>query len=65
MAKYLSQFKYLTRFEILTYHNLGVHKYLALSLPYRLSDVLPATISDVSRAADIITKYLPVALIRY
>ena len=65
MAKYLSQFKYLERLEILPYHNLGVHKYKELGLSYRLKDVLPATTDDVSRAVSILKKYLPEKLIRY
>jgi pyruvate formate lyase activating enzyme len=65
MAKYLSQFKYLERLEILPYHNLGVHKYKELGLEYRLNNVLPATPEDISRALKILTKYLPEKIIRY
>ena len=65
LAKYLSQFKYLERLEILPYHNLGVHKYKELGLEYRLKDVTPATIQDVERAADIFKKYLPAEIVRY
>ena len=65
MAKYLSEFKYLERLEILPYHNLGVHKYKELGMAYRLKDVLPATGEDVIRAVSILKKYLPEKLIRY
>jgi len=65
MAQYLSQFKYLERFEILPYHNLGVHKYKELGLDYRLKDVLPATSEDVARAVKILKKYLPEKIIKY
>lgn len=65
MAKYLGQFKYLEYFEILPYHNLGVHKYKELNLKYRLRNVLPATAKDIKRAVSILTKYLPEKVIRY
>ncbi len=65
MSKYLSQFKYLKRLEILPYHNLGVHKYKELGLKYRLLDVLPANASDVKKAANSFAKYLPETIIRY
>lgn len=65
MAKYLSQFKHLEALEILPYHNLGVHKYQELGLDYRLKNVLPATLDDVRRAVNILTKYLPEKIIRY
>jgi pyruvate formate lyase activating enzyme len=65
LAKYLSQFKYLERLEILPYHNLGVHKYKELGLEYRLEGVLPATPEDVKRAIKILTKHLPEKIIKY
>lgn len=65
MAKYLSQFKYLERLEILPYHNLGVHKYKELGLAYRLQNILPATLEDVKKAVLSLTKYLPEEIIRY
>lgn len=65
MAKYLSQFKYLEKLEILPYHNLGVHKYKELGLKYRLENVSPATIEDVKRAVAILTRQLPEKIIRY
>ena len=65
LAQYLNKFKYLERLEILPYHNLGVHKYKELGLEYRLADVVPATISDVERAVNLLKKYLPEKPIRY
>ncbi|MEI6835932.1 MAG: pyruvate formate-lyase-activating protein [Candidatus Falkowbacteria bacterium] len=64
MAKYLSQFKYLKRLEILPYHNLGVHKYKELGLEYRLTDVKPASAADVNLAVQILKKYLPEEIIK-
>ena len=65
MAKYLSQFNYLERLEILPYHNLGVYKYKELGLEYRLKDVNPANKDDVTRAVNILKKYVREELIRY
>ena len=65
MAKYLSQFKYLERLEILPYHNLGVYKYKELGFDYRLEGVLPASPEDVEVAALVLKKYLPETLIKY
>lgn len=65
MAKYLSQFKYLERLEILPYHNLGVHKYKELGLEYPLKDIAPATVSDVKKAAAILKKYLREEIIKF
>lgn len=65
MSKYLSQFKYLEYLEILPYHNLGVHKYKALKMAYRLEGVRPASIQDLRIAVDIIKKYFPEKAIRF
>ena len=65
MAKYLSQFKYLERLEILPYHNLGVHKYKELGLKYRLINIKPTTSNQVEQAVAILKKHLPERLIKY
>ena len=65
MSKYLSQFKYLEYLEILPYHNLGVHKYKALKIPYRLEGLRPASVQDLHKAVNIIKKYFPEKAIRF
>ena len=59
MAKYLSQYKYMERLEILPYHTLGVHKYETLGWKYPLKNVAPPTPAAVKKAEKIFKKYIP------
>jgi len=65
MGKYLQDFKYLERLEILPYHNLGAHKYKELKIDYRLENVSSPSIAEVNQAQDILSKYLKQVIIRH
>ncbi|GIK84246.1 MAG: pyruvate formate-lyase-activating enzyme [Patescibacteria group bacterium] len=57
-AQYFSDFKSITKAQILPYHLLGVHKYAELGLDYILDGVRAATESDAQRAKKIFEKHL-------
>ena len=53
LAQFLSSFKYLEGVELLPYHRLGVKKWKALDLPYKLSDIKPPTKQEMIQVKDI------------
>ena len=57
-AKYFQHFSMVKRVEILPYHTLGVHKYEALNMPYRLKNVLPPTTEQIANTKKIFETYL-------
>lgn len=54
LGAFINQLECVERFEILPYHQLGVHKYEALGLEYPLKDVLEPSDEAVMRAYDIV-----------
>ncbi|EGQ2751754.1 pyruvate formate lyase-activating protein [Staphylococcus pseudintermedius] len=50
LGTFINQLGNVEKFEILPYHQLGVHKWEALGVPYALNDVEPPTDEDVERA---------------
>ena len=53
IAKFLSDFKYLEGIELLPYHCLGVKKWKALNIPYKLSNVKPPTEKEMKQVREI------------
>lgn len=51
------------RVEILPYHTLGVHKYAAMGLPYKLADTPKNTPGQLARAQSILAPYFPCPVI--
>jgi len=58
-AKHFQHYKMIERVEILPYHTLGVHKYKALGIPYKLEGLTPPTAAAVNTAAETFRRYLP------
>lgn len=58
-AKHFQHYKTVERVELLPYHTLGVHKYKALGIPYKLEGLTPPTAKAVEEAAAIFRRYLP------
>ena len=57
LCEYLKDFKQLQRIEILPYHTLGVHKYEALGMEYKLQDVPYNTAEQIESARSIFARY--------
>lgn len=64
MGKYLQNFKYLERLEILPYHNLGVYKYQELNTEYRLTGVSSPSLEEINSAEEILSKYITRVIVR-
>jgi len=60
----LSKYDNIERVEILPYHTLGVHKYEALDMPYKLHHITPPTNEEVLRAKHIFEKYFKKVMVR-
>lgn len=58
LAKFLGSLKHMERFELLPYHTLGVSKYEALNMKYRLKGVKEPTNQDIHKVMEIINKYI-------
>ncbi|GAB3068089.1 pyruvate formate-lyase-activating protein [Salinicoccus sesuvii] len=50
LGKFLNALGNVQKFEILPYHQLGVHKWEALGVPYKLNDIEPPVEADVECA---------------
>lgn len=56
LGKFIGTLKTLKEVEVLPYHNMGVKKYEALGIEYKLPDTPPATNEQAEEAKDIILK---------
>ena len=54
LGEFINSLENVERFEILPYHQLGVHKYEALELEYPLEGVIEPTTEEVVRAYDLV-----------
>lgn len=54
LGEFINSLDNVEKFEILPYHELGVHKWQALGVPYQLSSVEPPSDEDVQKAYDLI-----------
>ena len=57
MGAYFKDFKTIERIEVLPYHQLGVHKWEALGMEYKLKDVEPPTHENLETVRNILQKY--------
>lgn len=57
LGQYFSDFKHIERIEILPYHQLGIHKWEALGMDYKLKQVAPPTAECVSTTKSIFQQY--------
>lgn len=54
LGKFINSLENVEKFEILPYHQLGVHKWEAMNLQYPLADVEPPSDEDVKTAYDLV-----------
>lgn len=59
LGEHFGSYKQIERVELLPYHTLGVHKYEALGMDYRLKDTKENTPEQLRRAEDILREYFP------
>lgn len=59
----LGGYKSVERVELLPYHTLGVHKYEAMGLEYKLRDVRENTPEQLDRAAALLREYFPTVVV--
>ena len=59
LGERLGGYKSVERVELLPYHTLGVHKYEAMGLEYKLRDVRENTPEQLDRAAALLARILP------
>ncbi len=64
MGKYLSEFKYLQRLEILPYHTLGKYKRESLGRDYEIEDVKLPTKEALNKVKEILDKYVKNVYVR-
>ena len=57
LGERLGGYRMIERVELLPYHTLGVHKYEAMGLEYRLRDVRENTPEQLDRAASLLREY--------
>lgn len=59
LGKHFASYEQLQRVEILPYHTLGVHKYAAMGLSYRLDGVKENTPEQLEAARTLFEEYFP------
>jgi pyruvate formate lyase activating enzyme len=59
LGRHFADYRQIQRVELLPYHTLGVHKYAAMGLEYRLKDTRENTPEELQHAADILRGYFP------
>lgn len=63
LGERLGGYKSVERVELLPYHTLGVHKYEAMGLEYRLRDVRENSPEQLDRAAALLREYFPTVIV--
>ena len=63
LGERLGGYKSVERVELLPYHTLGVHKYEAMGLEYKLRDVRENTPEQLDRAAALLREYFPTGVV--
>ena len=63
LGERLGNYKSVERVELLPYHTLGVHKYEAMGLEYRLRDVRENSPEQLDRAAALLREYFPTVIV--
>lgn len=59
MGEYFKEYRQIQRVEILPYHTLGVHKYEAMGVKYRLEEVKQNTPEELERAKKLFEEFFP------
>ena len=57
LGQFFKDYKHIDRIELLPYHMLGVHKWEALGMEYKLKGIEPPTQQDLDASAEILKKY--------
>lgn len=63
LGRQLGGYKCIERVELLPYHTLGVHKYEAMGLEYKLKEVRENTPEQTERAAALLREYFPTVVV--
>ena len=63
LGERLGGYKSVERVELLPYHTLGVHKYEAMGLEYKLRHVRENTPEELDRAAALLREYFPTVIV--
>lgn len=63
LGKALGTYKMIERVELLPYHTLGVHKYEAMGLEYKLKGVKENTPEQIARATELLKEYFPIVVV--
>lgn len=58
LGRHFQDYQLIERVEILPYHTLGVHKYEAMGLEYKLKDTRENTPEELEKAAELFREYL-------
>ncbi|MCM1078400.1 MAG: pyruvate formate-lyase-activating protein [Bacteroidales bacterium] len=59
----IGPYRNIQRVEILPYHRLGVHKYEAMGMEYKLTDVKENTAEQLERAKKLFEEYFPLVIV--
>lgn len=59
LGEHFKGYKQIQRVELLPYHTLGVHKYEAMGMDYKLKETKENTPEQLKRAEDILREYFP------
>ncbi len=59
LGRYVSRYSVVEKIEVLPYHTLGVHKYKALGLDYRLDGVKDLSAERTNEVRKMLSRYLP------
>ncbi|MDO4930694.1 MAG: pyruvate formate-lyase-activating protein [Bacteroidales bacterium] len=59
LGEHFKDYKQIQRVELLPYHTLGVHKYEAMGMDYKLKNTKENTPEQLKRAEDILREYFP------
>jgi len=59
LGQHFADYQHIEKIEIQPYHQLGVHKWEALGMAYKLYDVSPPDQATLDRAANIFAQYFP------
>lgn len=63
LGETLGSYSQIQRVELLPYHTLGVHKYEAMGLPYKLEGVKENTPEQIERAATLLRAYFSLVVV--
>lgn len=59
LGEHFKDYRMLKRLEVLPYHTLGVHKYEAMELPYKLTGIKENSLEELDAAKKLFENYFP------